>query len=225
MSIIRGPRPSDNYAQIHNNALADGRLSFKARGVLAYMLSRPPGWQTSVDRLAANGKDGSAAVKSALKELEQYGYLRRLKHRNSDGTFNWDQEVTDLPLAVQEELPSTDTISGLSTGGQPTDINNTELITLIQDGVVVNSPTESAAKRRGWWPSEAALASARDIDPITDIPIHVTRYRVVKAERKAQCDSAEWLRWFLEDEKKARAEAAKDEASRFRKKSWHDVAE
>lgn len=222
MSIIRGPRPSDNYAQIHNAALADGRLSFKARGVLAYMLSRPPGWTTSSERLAAGGKDGDTAIRSALKELEKLGYLRRLKHRNEDGTYNWDQEITDIPDSVQEELPQPDTIRGLSTRGQPTDINNTDSITLTKDSVVVNSPT---VRRRGWWPSDAALESANAIDPITDIPIHVTRYTVVKAERKAQCDSAEWLRWFLEDEKKARAEERKDTASRFRTKKWFDVAE
>jgi hypothetical protein len=53
----------------------------------------------------------------------------------------------------------------------------------------------------------------------------VTRYRAVKYERKAQCDSGEWLRWFLEDEKKARAEERKNAQSRFRKKNWYDVAE
>jgi hypothetical protein len=238
MSIIRGPRPSDNYAQIHNAALADGRLSFKARGLLAYLLSRPPGWKTSVERLAEMGKDGEAGIKSGLKELEKYGYLRRHRGRTPEGTFTYDQEVTDVPDNTQPELPTdtTDTTSGFSTGGEstgglstsgkPPGINNNEPITLIKDGVVGNSPTEpTPTKRRGWYPSDAAIASAQQHDPILDIPLHVTRYIVVKAERHAQPDSAEWLRWFIEDEKKARAEEREKEASRFRQRKWYDVAE
>jgi hypothetical protein len=60
---------------------------------------------------------------------------------------------------------------------------------------------------------------------VTEIPLHVSRYKVVKAERHAQPDSAEWLRWFIEDEKKARAEEREKEASRFRQRKWYDVAE
>lgn len=239
MSIIRGPRPSDNYAQIHNAALADGRLSFKARGLLAYLLSRPPGWKTSVDRLAEMGKDGEAGIKSGLRELEKLGYLRRHRGRTPEGTFTFDQEVTDVPDSTQPELATdtTDTTSrfstggestgGLSTGGKPPGINNNEPITLIKDDVVAStSPTEpTKRKRRGWYPSDNAIAEAESLDPVTEIPLHVSRYKVVKAERHAQPDSAEWLRWFIEDEKKARAEEREKQASRFRERKWYDVAE
>lgn len=237
MSIVRGPRPSDNYAQIHNAALADGRLSFKARGLLAYMLSRPPGWQTSVERLAEMGRDGDAAVKSGLRELEKLGYLRRHRGRNPDGHFTYDQEVTDVPdtldgpLPTDAELTEPDTTSrfstsGLSTSGKPTGINNTEPITLIKDDVVGSSSTSpTSRKRRAWQPSDAAKQTALDLEPITDINISIARYEVVKAEKKTQPDSAEWLRWFMEDEKKARREEQDKANSRFKQRKWFDVAE
>lgn len=91
--------------------------------------------------------------------------------------------------------------------------------------VVVNSPIDELAKRKGWWPSDAALATARNLEPITDIPLSVTRYVVIKHERKQKPESAEWLKWFIEDEKKARAEERQDTASRFRARKWYDVAE
>lgn len=142
--IIRGERPADNFAQIHNAALADGRLSFKARGILAYLLSRPPGWKTSAERLAKSGVDGERAIKSGLKELEAAGYLKRSRSRKPDGTWDWSQIITDQPASISEDTTvdfttgafctdgdpasadTVDTIGTLCTGGKQPDINNTE---------------------------------------------------------------------------------------------------
>jgi hypothetical protein len=145
--IVRGPRPADNFAQIHNAALADGRLSFKARGILAYLLSRPPGWSTSAERLAKSGIDGERAVKSGLKELEEFGYLVRTRRHGPDGTFIHEQVITDQPATGAKQPdgessePFIDTTGAFCTGGKQPDINNTELITLISgEGGVVNPP-------------------------------------------------------------------------------------
>lgn len=73
--IIRGPRPTDAVAHIHTAALADGTLSFKARGILAYLLSLPEGTDISPERITRSGTDGDRAVKSGIKELQDAGYL------------------------------------------------------------------------------------------------------------------------------------------------------
>lgn len=147
--IVRGPRPSDNFAQIHNAALADGRLSFKARGILAFLLSRPPGWKTSAERLARSGTDGERAVKSGLKELEAHGYLKRTRMhadgtdpQHPAGTWIHNQIITDQPATVPDDaevdttgafctdgyIPDTDldTTGAFRTGAEQPDINNTD---------------------------------------------------------------------------------------------------
>ena len=73
--ITRGPRPLDAVAHIQAAALADGALSFKARGILAYLLSLPAGTDISPDRIIKSGTDGERAVKSGIKELQDAGYL------------------------------------------------------------------------------------------------------------------------------------------------------
>lgn len=66
--------------------LGDDDLSFRALGVLAYLLSRPPGWETDSKRLAAGKRrEGRDAIRSALKELEAAGYLHRVKVRRPAG--------------------------------------------------------------------------------------------------------------------------------------------
>jgi len=245
--IVRGARPVDNFAQIHNAALADGRLSFKARGVLAYLLSRPPGWQTSRERLAQSGIDGERAVRTAIKELETFGYMTRTRSHNPDGTFSHTQTVTDQPVIPQptvgtkqpdgEEPPPDDvTVGTLCAGGYGSNINNTDLITLTQEGGVVNSPTvgdpqphhgELQAPRdaEGWRPSAAALKTADKVVEILDIEINIAKYRTRMHEMKKTPSSAEWLKWILADEQEAKIKAKAFAAEARQSKRWDSVAD
>ena len=82
--IVRGPRAADHFTIISNAALRDERLSWKARGLLAYLLSMDTGWETSIRRLATVAPDGKSAVETALAELEALGYLERRQQRAAE---------------------------------------------------------------------------------------------------------------------------------------------
>jgi hypothetical protein len=98
MPIIRSSHSfDDNFTQIPNNWLRDQRLSYKARGVLAELLSHRPGWSVSMHQLA-NGLDGIHSIRSAVAELETHGYLVREQTRES-GRFAEAQWVTGSPLS------------------------------------------------------------------------------------------------------------------------------
>jgi hypothetical protein len=257
--IVRGPRPADNFAQIHNAALADGRLSYKARGILAYLLSRPPGWKTSAERLAQTGVDGERAVKSGLKELETHGYLIRTRTHGEDGKWVHTQVITDQPESTigakqpDGEIlgPDLDTIGAFCTGGKQPDINNTETTNTKESDLVVEGVSTSpsgegstpppsrdsqglnrdgvggpapARQRRGWYPSDNAIATAERAVELMDIPIHIARYTVVKAEANKEPTSGEWLRWILADEQKARDEERRL-AAQAKPAKWFSVAD
>jgi len=57
----------------------DTELSFRAKGVLGYMRSKPNGWQFSSERIAEDSDDGRRVVLSALNELIANGYISRKK--------------------------------------------------------------------------------------------------------------------------------------------------
>lgn len=249
--IVRGARPADNFAQIHNAALADGRLSFKARGILAYLLSRPPGWQTSVERLAQSGIDGERAIKTGIKELEALGYMTRTRTHKPDGTFTHTQTVTDQPTEPNPTIGSKqpdgetmttndDTVGTLCAGGEPPSINNTELNnTYLSPGVVVDSvvsPTGDGPQPHhgelvpprdagGWRPSAAALNTADKVVEILDIEINIAKYRVRMAQMKKEPSSAEWLKWLLADEQEAKIKVKAQAAEAHRAKRWDAVAD
>jgi len=102
MTIRRGPAPKSEYAQIKNSALRDDRLSWKARGLLVYLLSHREGWETSVDNLARQAPDGKASVRTGLHELIELGYVTRSEDRNRDARgllTDYDYVVTDDPAS------------------------------------------------------------------------------------------------------------------------------
>jgi hypothetical protein len=67
----------ETYTRIENDTLRDPLLSFKATGLLAFMLSRPDDWHFFVEELSKAKTDGEFSVRSAMKELVERGYVRR----------------------------------------------------------------------------------------------------------------------------------------------------
>ena len=98
MTIIRAERPNARFAIIRNEVLQDERLSFRARGVLASILSRPDNWRCSAWDLATEGIEGRRAILTALTELETHGYLVRSKKQDEGGKWSTATYVYDMPV-------------------------------------------------------------------------------------------------------------------------------
>lgn len=90
--------PERDFTIIRNAAVRDARLSWRARGLLVYLVACPPGWQTSIDRLTPLGKEGRDAVAAGLTELEMLGYLKRTRHQDeSTGKWMHASVITTMP--------------------------------------------------------------------------------------------------------------------------------
>ena len=102
MSTIRVIKQS-NFTQLDNGLLDDSRLSFKAVGLLCYMLRLPDDWDFTLEGLAKKHRDGLASVRSAMAELEAAGYVTRgSQQRTEGGTFQGaDYEVREFPTACE----------------------------------------------------------------------------------------------------------------------------
>lgn len=90
MPLIRGHHSfDDHYTQIPNDWVRDSRLSLKAIGLLAQIMSHKPGWNLSLRSIARINETGVGTIKSAVEELETFGYLTRSQDQlhNEDGTF------------------------------------------------------------------------------------------------------------------------------------------
>lgn len=109
MSIVRAPRPERDFTVLRNDVIRDDLLSYKARGLLISILSRPDNWRTTADALARESTEGRTSVLSGLKELERRGYLRRLKRRDAaTGRLATITFVFDEPRPPEAGFPTTD---------------------------------------------------------------------------------------------------------------------
>lgn len=92
------------YAQLGNAMIRDNRLTFEARGVLAYILSFPSNWQFGQEWLCKKtglGRDRSYRI---VKELCTHGYCFRQQERRPDGTLGpYEYVFTDEPGAIASD--------------------------------------------------------------------------------------------------------------------------
>ena len=85
MTVIR-IKKTENFVILHKGALEDARLSFKAKGLWAYCMSKPSDWTFHVKQLARSNKEGEDAIYSAIKELMHAGYVEKIQG-NEKGKF------------------------------------------------------------------------------------------------------------------------------------------
>ena len=94
-----------------NHHLIDPELSFKAKGLMSYMLSRPDNWDFTIEGLAHQNKEGADAIARIIRELEDQGYISRCRTRNAAGKFtDMEYKILECPLkksAAEETITET----------------------------------------------------------------------------------------------------------------------
>lgn len=74
------------YTQVLNKVLLDENLSLKAKGLYAYLFSKPDGWQFHIDVMEKGLKESKGQIRTIIKELLDLGYIER-KQVNENGVF------------------------------------------------------------------------------------------------------------------------------------------
>ena len=115
MAVFRVERTSD-YTVMSNYHLRDKRLSLKAKGLLSQMLSLPEDWDYTLAGLCYINRESKDAIRTAIHELEQAGYIRRRQTIDSGGKFAGNEyTIYERP----QEPPSGEPSSGNPTTGKP----------------------------------------------------------------------------------------------------------
>lgn len=112
MAVFRVEK-SKNYTTISNYCLRDTRLSLKAKGLLAQMLSLPEDWDYTLLGLAQINKEGKDSIRAALAELEDAGYVVRTRARDEHGRLRGADYVVfetpqneEITAECPEEVPA-----------------------------------------------------------------------------------------------------------------------
>lgn len=87
----------NQYAIIATSVFNDTRLSWRSLGILCYLLSKPDDWSVNYRHLAAHRTEGETAVRTAMKELREAGYLVQRRVKGEDGKIVWECDVFESP--------------------------------------------------------------------------------------------------------------------------------
>lgn len=102
--MIHRSSTRESYTRIDNAILNDSRLSWRARGVMAYLLSKPDEWIARPAEVMKHGKEGRDAIQIVFRELESLGYMK-LVHTPGKGS-QWvvfeSPEPENLNLSISE---------------------------------------------------------------------------------------------------------------------------
>ncbi|HDX9530267.1 DnaD domain protein [Bacillus thuringiensis] len=98
MGIFR-VKKDNNYSVINNTGLKDKRLSWKAKGILAYILTLPDDWVFYREELSQHAKDGINSLRAGMQELKEYGYIRRFPVRDEKNKIvRWETIIYEIPV-------------------------------------------------------------------------------------------------------------------------------
>lgn len=96
-TIYKVVKNKDNpYVMIDRRPIDNPALSFKAKGILTYLMSRPDGWEVSVADLIKHAQDGEASVRAGLKELKVAGHMKYTAMRGQGRITGWLIEVFEV---------------------------------------------------------------------------------------------------------------------------------
>ena len=125
-AVIRIKR-QEGFTVLPNGLLRDPRLTLKTKGLFCMMLSFPEDWTFSVGGLMSVCDTGGDALRSALGELEEAGYLERERTHSESGRFGGSvytlHEVSSIPLSENPPMAEDIPMSGFPTLGEPTSEN------------------------------------------------------------------------------------------------------
>ena len=149
------------FTVISNDVLNNTALSWKAKGLFAYLWSQSDLWDFYEVEVLKHSTDGRASLRAGLKELEEHGYLKRYRNRDDKGILReskWilsEQPMFDFPKLDKPTLdyPTLDNRTLTNTNYNNTNNNNTDKNEAVVDTSlvnIVNQPEEESIDDDGF---------------------------------------------------------------------------
>lgn len=140
MAIFRTHK-NQNYTVMSNYHLKEKNMSLKAKGLLSVMLSLPDDWDYSLAGLVAICKENETAVKSAIKELKDFGYIRidkLMPNETESGRIEYVYNVFEQPQNISKQEHKKQALENQPIENQPIE-NQVQLNTKKQNTKELNT--------------------------------------------------------------------------------------
>jgi len=80
--IVKVKKHKSDFFQMNNGPIQDPSLSWAAKGLLAYLISLPEGWEVHLRDLFERSADRRRPTEAAVNELIKAGYIKKEQGEN-----------------------------------------------------------------------------------------------------------------------------------------------
>jgi hypothetical protein len=161
-NIIRQKRKA-NYTVIPNEMLNNTELSFKAKAILCYLLSKPDKWSVYLSQLAKVSTDGYESVVSGMNELIAKRYVFR-QPNSGVNPGGWEYFVYDEPQVEDDSRLSEKPIRDFTESEKP--VTNKERLDKVSNEI---KEKEKSEKRKPKLVDDAFIAELKRLNPDKDV--------------------------------------------------------
>lgn len=106
-NIVRVEKNKDNpYVMINKTFLENPALTWKAKGLLTYLLSKPDNWIVILEHLYKQSPDGERAVRSGMNELRDNNHLMKFPVYKNGRVHHWETIITETKFDDSERIKS-----------------------------------------------------------------------------------------------------------------------
>jgi hypothetical protein len=102
LNIVQRGDDEGPFVVLPKSLTENDALSYAARGMMAYLLSKPPTWQVRMTDLERRGTEGRVRVRHTFAELEAAGYVKRTQKWDEKGRTYYVTKVYREPQPVEE---------------------------------------------------------------------------------------------------------------------------
>jgi hypothetical protein len=152
----------DNYVIVDKAFLLNEKISLKAKGLLALLLSYPDNWQFYEAEIVQHAADKANSLSSGLKELIENGYIVRKLGKDETGKFKgyeyhiYEKPITEKPITEKPitEKPITENsvlLNNKDTKNKDTKNKNTKNKNTKNKNTKTASSPELASEFKEWY--------------------------------------------------------------------------
>jgi hypothetical protein len=174
MAVFRIEK-TQNYTIMSNHHLRNKTLTLKSKGLLSQMLSLPENWDYTLAGLSHINRESVDAIRSAVQELEQAGYITRSRARKENGQLGGAEYIIhEQPPEVFAPDNATPPISIPPTQNKPILENPTQANSALGKPTQLSKDISKKEK------------SITDLSNTDSIPFHSPRVREDETDRNGK---------------------------------------
>ena len=146
-----------DFTVLDNRIIRDSRLSWKATGLLVWLLHLPPEWKLYLTAIRKFKKDGSESTRSGLQELMNIGYVRVSEIREGGRYKGTEWIITDNPESLANKgIPPR--------SGNPNTVTPEAAIPSTENPPLINTNSTRTKNNKSLNPAAATTTAAGLVD-------------------------------------------------------------